>query len=68
LYADDLLLVSVTAAGLQAQLGVLERYCERWGLTVNVEKTKVVVFPASSRMATRPAPRLTYRVEMKALK
>jgi hypothetical protein len=63
LYADDLLLVSVAAAGLQAQLGVLERYCERWGLTVNVEKTKVVVFPASSRMATRPAPRLTYRGE-----
>jgi hypothetical protein len=26
LYADDLLIVSVTAAGLQAQLGVLERY------------------------------------------
>jgi hypothetical protein len=63
LYADDLLLVSVTAAGLQAQLGVLERYCERWGLTVNVEKTKVVVFPASSRVAARPAPRLTYRGE-----
>ncbi len=63
LYADDLLLVSVSAAGLQAQLGVLERYCERWGMTVNVEKTKVVVFPASSRSREGQAPRFTYQGE-----
>jgi hypothetical protein len=46
LYADDLALMSHTPAGLQRQLDVLQAfYCERQ-LTVNVKKTKVVVFEA----------------------
>jgi len=44
LYADDLTLLSLTGAGLQAQLDVLERYPDKWGLTVNLIKTEVVVF------------------------
>ena len=42
MYADDL--VSRTAAGLQQRLTRLKRYCQTWGLTVNVLKTKVMVF------------------------
>ena len=42
-YADDLDLVSTSVRGLQAQLDLLESYCKRWRLTVNVKKTKVVV-------------------------
>lgn len=46
LYADDLALVSKSMAGLQAQLDVLRDYATRWGLTVNVDKTKAVIYRA----------------------
>jgi hypothetical protein len=46
LFADDLVLLSSTRAGLQAMLGTLERSSRRTGLTVNMDKTKVVVFGA----------------------
>ena len=35
-YADDLDLVSTSVRGLQAQLELLESFCTRWRLTVNV--------------------------------
>lgn len=44
LYADDMVLFSDTAEGLQQSLYDLKMYCDRWGLTVNVDKTKVMVF------------------------
>ena len=47
LYADDLALVSTSLAGLQAQLDVLHEYARRWGLSVNVDKTKAVIFRAA---------------------
>ncbi len=31
LYADDMALLATSAEGLQAQLGLLQQYCERWG-------------------------------------
>ena len=46
-YADDQALLAVTAAGLRHQLAYLERYCETWGLTVNIKKTKIVVYTTS---------------------
>lgn len=45
LYANDLLLLlSPTTEGLQHGLTLLEQYCEEWPLTVNLEKTTVMVF------------------------
>jgi hypothetical protein len=46
LYADDLVLMSHTPAGLQKQLDVLQAFCYERQLTMNVKKTKVVVFEA----------------------
>jgi hypothetical protein len=46
LYVDDLALMSHTPAGLQKQLDVLQAFCCERQLTVNVKKTKVVVFEA----------------------
>jgi hypothetical protein len=46
LYADDLAFMSHTPAGLQKQLDVLQAFCYECQLTVNVKKTKVVVFEA----------------------
>jgi hypothetical protein len=48
LFADDLVLLSSTRAGLQNMLGTLERFTQRTGLTVNLDKTKVVVFGAKA--------------------
>ncbi len=44
LYADDLALFSETAAGLQRQIDVLAEFCAARQLSVNVKKTKIVVF------------------------
>ena len=43
LYADDMALVATSPAGLQAQLDLLQQYCQRWGLTVNTVKTKLLL-------------------------
>ena len=44
LYADDLTLMSESVSGLQTQLNALASFCEQRQLTVNLSKTKVVVF------------------------
>ena len=46
LYADDLILMSESASGLQKQLDALASFCEQRQLSVNLSKTKVVVFEA----------------------
>ncbi len=43
LFADDMLLISLSAAGLQAQLHCLQAYCDAKRLTVNTAKTQVMV-------------------------
>ena len=49
LCADDLVLLSPTEQGLQQSLSLIERYCQRWALTVNLEKTRVMVFQRKAR-------------------
>ena len=44
LYADDLILISTTAKGLQRQLDALASFCHSRQLDVNHSKTKVVIF------------------------
>ena len=44
MYADDIALVSDSVADLQKKIDCLEQYCAKWGLSVNMGKTKVVVF------------------------
>ncbi len=44
MYADDMLLLSKSEAGLIRALSVLKTYCKKWQLVVNVDKTKIVVF------------------------
>jgi hypothetical protein len=44
LFADDLVLMSETAEGLQNMLNALHGYCVKWNLVVNVTKTKLMVF------------------------
>ena len=44
LFADDIALFSYSPQGLQAQLDILQAFCRQRGLTVNIAKTKVLVF------------------------
>ena len=44
LYADDITLFSETEEGLRNGINILNAYCNRWKLKVNISKTKVVVF------------------------
>ena len=44
MFADDLVLLSETSDGLQNCFDKLAQYCQKWGLTINMDKTKVVIF------------------------
>ena len=52
-YADDLVLISTSAAGLQKQINILQQYCEKWLLTINLKKTKTLIFQKQNRKSTR---------------
>ena len=53
LFADDIALFSYSVTGLQKQLDILEAFCAARGLTVNVKKTKTLVF--EHRKSATPA-------------
>ena len=44
MYADDIVLVGDTVPELQRKINIPEIFCEKWGMEVNLKKTKVVVF------------------------
>jgi exonuclease III len=44
MFADDLILFSRSSTGLQNALNNLDEYCNKWGLHVNLTKTKVIIF------------------------
>lgn len=49
LFADDTLLLAESKLGLQLLLNKLCMYCEKWNLTVNTNKTKVMIFSRTNR-------------------
>ena len=53
LYADDLVLISRRASGLQKQIDILQNYVEKWHLKINPHKTKVLIFQKQNRKAIR---------------
>ena len=44
MFADDVVIFSDTTEGLQESLNNLKQYCDKWNLSVNIEKTKIMVF------------------------
>jgi hypothetical protein len=44
MYADDIVIFSISANGLQQKLKLLEKYCSDWCMKVNIKKTKVLIF------------------------
>ena len=47
LFADDLLILSETKEGLQNSLNNLSTYCDNWQLSLNINKTKTMIFTQS---------------------
>ena len=47
MFADDIVLFGNRPEELQIALNKLEEYCSKWKLTVNKEKTKILVFGSS---------------------
>ena len=60
LYADDTAILAESKEEMQKSLQMLEHYCNIWGLQINVQKTKVLIF---SRGKTRNIPKFTFRGE-----
>ena len=50
MYADDTVLIAETPEGLQTMLNSLYSYSNDWNLTVNTDKTKIVVFRNGGRV------------------
>ena len=50
LYADDIILFGKKPTDLQNALNYLEEYCNKWKLTVNTNKTKIMVFRKGGRL------------------
>lgn len=44
MFADDVLILSQSAKGLQRSLDNLNNYCHKWQLNVNLKKTKTMIF------------------------
>ncbi len=44
LFADDLVLLVESRSGLQSSIDLLVNFNKKWRLSVNVDKTKVMVF------------------------
>ena len=49
MYADDIVLLSSSAQGLQCKLDRLHSYCKEWCLNVNTTKTKILIFNKAGR-------------------
>ncbi len=54
LFADDLLILSESAAGLQHSLDSLSEYCDKWQLSVNIKKTKTMKIQNRHIRAEKP--------------
>ncbi len=49
MYADDVVIFSTSAEGLQDRLRKLEKFCGDWCMKVNIKKTKILIFNKAGR-------------------
>jgi len=52
LYADDLVIASDTEEKLQAQIQILQLWCVKWEMKVNIKKTEIVHFRGKNKART----------------
>ena len=51
MYAVDIVIFAESPEGMQNHLNILEMYCKKWNLTVNTNKTKVMIFQKRCRIS-----------------
>ena len=49
-YADDIIIISHSALGLQASLHCLDKFCEVWKMIINTTKTKCITFQNKNKL------------------
>ena len=49
MFADDLIILSESATGLQKSLDILHNYCNTWKLEINESKSKVIIFESKKQ-------------------
>ena len=49
-WADDLVLLALDTKSLQLLIDELEKYCNDWGLIINMDKTAIMVFNITGRL------------------
>ena len=54
LWADDLVLLALDRESLQNNLNMLNSFCNKWGLSINLKKTKIVNFRPNKHRTTSP--------------
>ena len=50
LYADDLLLFSTSTAELQLNISKVNDFCNRWSLSINPDKPKIMIFTKNGQV------------------
>ena len=53
MYADDIVILSTTPGGLQNKLDILQQYCSDYCLSVNPNKTKILIFNKAGKLITQ---------------
>ena len=53
MYADDIALIADTSVELQRKLKALESFCQKYGMEVDLTKTKVIVFRNGGRLSLK---------------
>lgn len=53
LYADDIVLLAPDEENLQLQIKIVEEWCQRWRMSLNIAKTKVIHFRKKYRNKMR---------------
>lgn len=56
LYADDLLLLSTSPHELQYNIDRVSEFCRDWGLSINIDKSKIMLFSKSGRLKKETHP------------
>ena len=53
MFADDIVIFSESVNGLQNALNKLQSYCNDWQLSINVNKTKIIIFNKGGRSISK---------------
>ena len=53
LYSDDAVILSDSRDNLQQGLPILNEYCTKWKITLNTDKTRIVLFRKGSKLSVK---------------